>query len=56
MVEGQTFTIGKCIVNLYEESEVIIANLSLTYGFTYYFVVCLEQLELLMSGHPTHNQ
>ena len=55
MAEGQTFTIGKCIVNLYLESEVIIVTFSMLHGFTFYYVVHLKHLELLISGWPAQS-
>ncbi|KAF1889600.1 hypothetical protein Lal_00024927 [Lupinus albus] len=39
MVEGETFTIGKCIVNLYSESEMIPATFFTLYCFTCYIVM-----------------
>lgn len=35
MVEGQTFTIGKWIVDFYQIFEVMIATISLPYYFTF---------------------
>jgi len=45
MVEGQTFTIGKWIVDLFQIFEVMIATIFLPYYFTFgvsrtYRVVC----------------